>query len=168
MQNIHNILLETGFSPENLRLEITESVFFEHQERAVEMLNQLRDSGIEIDIDDFGTGYSNLGYLKKLPVSALKIDRSFISMIDDAGNNDEIVRAIITLARNLGLTVIAEGIETESQLAVLKALDCEGGQGFLFAEPMRFESLREFILSGNQSAISSGPYSDIPTVPLVQ
>lgn len=168
VQNIHDILLETGFSPNNLRLEITESVFFEHQERAVQMLNQLRDSGIEIDIDDFGTGYSNLGYLKKLPVSALKIDRSFVSMIDDEGNNDEIVRAIITLARNLGLTVIAEGIETAAQLAVLKALECEGGQGFLFAEPMHFEALREFIATGGQFAARSDQFSDLATVPLIQ
>ena len=168
VQNIHNILLETGFSPENLRLEITESVFFEHQERAVQMLNQLRESGIAIDIDDFGTGYSNLGYLKKLPVSALKIDRSFVSIIDEQGNNDEIVRAMITLARNLDLTVIAEGIETESQLAILKALDCEGGQGFLFAEPMRFETLREFLANTGHAISPSVPYNDIPVAPLIQ
>ena len=109
------------------------------------MLNQLRDSGIEINIDDFGTGYSNLGYLKKLPIKALKIDRSFISMITEAGDNDEIVRAIITLARNLGLSVVAEGIETIAQLELLKELECEAGQGFLFAEPMALDTLKVFL-----------------------
>ncbi len=168
VQNIHDILLETGFSPNNLKLEITESVFFEHQDRAVQMLNQLRDSGIEINIDDFGTGYSNLGYLKKLPVSALKIDRSFVSMIDEDGNNDEIVRAIITLARNLGLTVVAEGVETDAQLAVLKSLECESVQGFLFASPMRFDELRDFILNDVGLATAPEQFGDVPISPLVQ
>lgn len=168
VSNIENILSDTGFSPSQLKLEITESVFFEHQERAIVMLNQLRDGGIEINIDDFGTGYSNLGYLKKLPVSALKIDRSFVSMIDSEGNNDEIVRAIITLARNLGLSVVAEGIETEAQLAILKKMDCEGGQGFLFAQPMAFDDLCEFLANQNAANIPPERFSDITNVPLVQ
>ena len=168
VQNIHAILVETGFSPNNLKLEITESVFFEHQDRAIVMLNQLRDSGIEINIDDFGTGYSNLGYLKKLPIRVLKIDRSFVSMIDSEGNNDEIVRAIITLARNLGLTVIAEGIETAKQLEVLKQLECEGGQGFLFAAPMRFDELRAFLENEGFADIPQNQFSDISTITLVQ
>ena len=168
VQNIQTILVETGFSPDNLKLEITESVFFEHQDRAVVMLNELRDSGIEINIDDFGTGYSNLGYLKKLPISVLKIDRSFVSMIDAEGNNDEIVRAIITLARNLGLSVIAEGIETTKQLEVLKQLECEGGQGFLFAAPMRFDDLRAFLENESFAGIPQNQFSDISTITLVQ
>ena len=168
VQNIHDILLETGFSPKNLRLEITESVFFEHQDRAIQMLNQLRDSGIEINIDDFGTGYSNLGYLKKLPVSALKIDRSFVSMIDEDGGNDEIVRAIVTLAHNLGLTVVAEGVETAAQLAVLKNLECESVQGFLFAQPMRFETLRDFIANSDQPGTLPEQFGDLPVAPFIQ
>ncbi len=168
VQNIQGILRETRFSPNDLKLEITESVFFEHQDRAVVMLNELRDSGIEINIDDFGTGYSNLGYLKKLPVSALKIDRSFVSMIDDEGNNDEIVRAIITLARNLGLTVIAEGVETEAQLEILKQLECEGCQGFLLAKPMCFEDLRLFLSDENQLVIPQDLFDDVSTISLIQ
>ena len=168
VQNIQTILVETGFSPNDLKLEITESVFFEHQDRAVVMLNQLRDSGIQINIDDFGTGYSNLGYLKKLPISVLKIDRSFVSMIDAEGNNDEIVRAIITLARNLGLTVIAEGIETAKQLEVLKQLECEGGQGFFFAAPMRLDELRAFLENESFSDIPQNQFSDVSTITLVQ
>lgn len=168
VQDIRGVLVETGFLPSDLKLEITESVFFEHQERAIEMLNQLRTSGVEINIDDFGTGYSNLGYLKKLPISALKIDRSFVSMIDDEGNNDEIVRAIITLARNLGLTVVAEGIETEAQLEILKTLECEGGQGYLFAEPMSFDDLRAFLMNQEPPIIPQNQFEDISTLTLVQ
>ena len=168
VQNIQAILRETGFSPSQLKLEITESVFFEHQDRAVAMLNQLRDDGIEIDIDDFGTGYSNLGYLKKLPISTLKIDRSFVSMIDAAGNNDEIVRAIINLARTLGLKVVAEGVETESQRQLLKRLECEGGQGFLFAKPMKFSDLKSFLLEIDNTSVASPQFDDISTISLVQ
>ncbi len=145
VKSIEDILNETHFSPHRLKLEITESVFFEHQDRAVVMLNQLREAGIEINIDDFGTGYSNLGYLMKLPVSALKIDRSFVSMIDSEGRHDDIVGAIITLARNLGLKVIAEGVETKSQYEALKRLKCEAAQGYHFAPPMTFGALKEFL-----------------------
>lgn len=168
VQNIEAILNETGFLPRNLKLEITESVFFEHQDRAIVMLNQLRDSGIEINIDDFGTGYSNLGYLKKLPVSALKIDRSFVSMIDSEGKNDEIVRAIITLARNLGLTVIAEGVETAVQHEILKNLDCEGGQGFLFAKPMCFDDLCVFLKDSEAATIPPVRFDDVSTLTSIQ
>ncbi len=167
-ENIGTILSETKFSPKRLKLEITESVFFEHQERAVEMLNELRDVGVEINIDDFGTGYSNLGYLKKLPISALKIDRSFVSMIDSDGQNAEIVHAIITLARNLGLTVIAEGVETQAQFDVLKNLKCEGAQGFFFAKPMYFEELGLFLAERHPLIFTHGNYDDLSTLALVQ
>ncbi len=168
VQNIEDILHQTKFPARDLKLEITESVFFEHQDRAIVMLNQLRDNGIEINIDDFGTGYSNLGYLKKLPISALKIDRSFVSMIDADGNNDEIVRAIINLARTLDLKVVAEGIETNTQLKLLEELNCEGGQGFLFAEPMNFESLCEFLGHDRMPSIPPGSFDDIPTATMIQ
>lgn len=168
VQNIQDILDQTGFSPSHLKLEITESVFFEHQHRATAMLDELRSNGIEINIDDFGTGYSNLGYLKTLPISALKLDRSFVSMIDADGQNDEIVRAIITLSRNLGLRVIAEGIETESQLDTLRALECESGQGFLLAAPMAFDDLRSFLDKYNSATPPARCFDDISTLTLVQ
>ncbi|HQZ95364.1 MAG TPA: EAL domain-containing protein [Pyrinomonadaceae bacterium] len=168
VKSIEDILAETGFSPTDLKLEITESVFFEHQDRAVGMLNQLRNMGIEIDVDDFGTGYSNLGYLRKLPISALKIDRSFVSMIDEAGNNDEIVRAIINLARTLGLKVVAEGVETEAQRDLLTRLECEGGQGFLFAKPMRFAELKAFLSEKQDAGLAAPMYDDVSTIALVQ
>lgn len=167
VRNIEEILDETGFSARRLKLEITESVFFEHQDRAIVMLNQLRDDGIEINIDDFGTGYSNLGYLKKLPISALKVDRSFVSMIDSEGNHDEIVRAIVNLARTLGLKVIAEGVETEVQRDLLRSLECEGGQGFLFAKPMSFPELKAF-LDEPPAPVVPPAFDEISTIQSVQ
>lgn len=168
VKNIRSILEETAYSPRDLRIEITESVIFEHADRAIEMLNQLRSMGIEIHIDDFGTGYSNLAYLMKLPISTLKIDRSFVSMIDGKGANDEIVRAIVTLARNLGLKVIAEGIETGVQLEKLIQLECEGGQGYLFAEPMDFERLREFLSKENVLDVPRAQFEGLPILSSIQ
>lgn len=168
VQTICGILDETAFPPENLKLEITESVFFEHADRAIEMLNKLRAMGIDINIDDFGTGYSNLSYLMKLPVSTLKIDRSFISMVDDDGSNDEIVRAIVNLARNLDLKVVAEGIETPTQLEKLKSLDCEGGQGYLFAAPMNFGDLRTFLSRQHRFSPPVTRFDDVPAITTLQ
>src|SRR5215203_808911 len=145
VHQVKNILARTGFPPTRLKLEITETVFFEYQERAIDMLNQLRDLGIDLDIDDFGTGYSNLGYLVRLPISTLKIDRSFVKLINDDGANTELVRTIIAMAKNLDLKVIAEGIETNSQLEALKKLNCESGQGFLLARPMAAEELLAYL-----------------------
>ncbi len=168
VQNICGILDETNFSPSNLNVEITESVFFEHPDRAVEMLNTLRNIGIDIHIDDFGTGYSNLSYLMKLPISTLKIDRSFISMVDKDGSNDEIVKAIVNLARNLNLRVIAEGIETDVQLEKLKSLNCEGGQGYLFAAPMNFTELQAFLRSESNNSLVDICFDNVATVCTVQ
>ena len=140
IHNICSILDETAFPPHLLKLEITESVFFEHTERAVAMLNTLRDLGIDINVDDFGTGYSNLSSLTKLPISTLKVDRSFVSMIQDSSGS-EVVHAIVTLARNLGLRVVAEGIETAAQFEYLRELRCESGQGYYLSRPVPFDEL---------------------------
>jgi diguanylate cyclase (GGDEF)-like protein/PAS domain S-box-containing protein len=160
VNQIKNILNRTEFPPTRLKLEITETVFFEYQERAIEMLNYLRQLGINIDIDDFGTGYSNLGYLVRLPISTLKIDRSFVNLITAEGANTELVRTIISMAKNLDLNVIAEGIETNSQLEALKALNCESGQGYLLARPMVAEELLQF-LSASVDAPIPAPAFDI-------
>ncbi|MBK8147724.1 MAG: EAL domain-containing protein [Acidobacteria bacterium] len=165
---IKKVLDETGFPATQLKLEITESVFFEYPEKAIEMLNQLRDLGIDINIDDFGTGYSNLTYLRKLPVSTLKIDRSFISPIDRDGNNSEIVETIAMLARNLSLTVVAEGVETEVQLAALRQLDCEGAQGNYLAPPMSFGDLQYFLNENNVTNIPETKFKDVEIVSMVQ
>ncbi len=150
VKRIKHILAEIGLPPNLLKLEITESVFFEHKEKAVEMLNRLRDFGIEINIDDFGTGYSNLSYLMQLPVSTLKIDKSFIAPIKENGENIEIVEIIVMMARNMGMKIIAEGIENETQLKELKKLNCEGAQGYFFSRPMRFEEIPDFLEKDNK------------------
>lgn len=169
VNKIKQILEETDFSPKLFKVEITESVFFEHQERAIEMLNELCSLGIEIHIDDFGTGYSNLSYLVRLPVSTLKVDRSFISQIGSDSGNNEIVQTIVMLARNLNMKVIAEGVETEAQLEKVKELDCEGAQGYLFAKPMTFENLSQF-MGAEKAAIPQFPaeFEDLSVVSTVQ
>lgn len=166
VDKIKDILDETGFSPDSLKLEITESVFFEHKNRAVEMLRQLKELGIEINIDDFGTGYSNLSYLTQLPISTLKIDRSFISSSQNEEQNKEIVQTIITLARSLGMKVIAEGVETAEQLEQLKTLNCEGAQGYYFSKPMCFAETKEFVENANDNV--SIPFEKISVVEVIQ
>lgn len=137
-------LQETRLDPSILKLEITESVMMERDDYVMSVLEQLSDAGIELSLDDFGTGYSSLSYIHRFPVTALKIDQSFIKRIGGE-QNGEIVRTVITLARNLGLEVVAEGIETVTQLDQLKALGCEQGQGYYFSEPVGEESATELL-----------------------
>ena len=132
------------------------------------MLHQIRDLGIEIDMDDFGTGYSNLSYLTRLPISALKIDRSFVSPINEDGANTEIVKTVIALARNLGLRTVAEGIESESQLERLKKLGCDSGQGFLLAKPMGLLDLGDFLSDHAGKNIPQIPFDDMPILATLQ
>jgi len=109
------------------------------------VLNELRRLSIHLDIDDFGTGYSSLSYLQHLPVDTLKIDRSFVKTMDQEGGRTEIVRAIIGLAHSLGMTVVAEGVETRRQLEALVALRCNGAQGYYFAKPLPAEEAERLI-----------------------
>lgn len=136
IEQITEILRETELDPRSLKLEITESVVMENAEIASSMLSQLRALGVQLSIDDFGTGYSSLSYLHRFPVNTLKIDRSFISRMGAGDENTEIVRTIITLANNLGMDVVAEGVETERHLAHLKEMKCQYGQGYLFSRPV--------------------------------
>lgn len=140
---VQQILQETGLAPQRLKLEITESILMENAESAIETLTELRKLGIQLAIDDFGTGYSSLSYLHRFPIDTLKIDRSFISKVDTDGEQLAIVRTIITLAWNLGMEVVAEGIETSKQLSQLRSLHCEYGQGYLFARPLAEEAVNQ-------------------------
>jgi len=140
IEQIKQVLHDTGVDARCLKLEITESVVMEDGEAATTMLSQLKELGIELCIDDFGTGYSSLSYLHRFPIDSLKIDRSFVSRISEAGENLEIVRAIVMLARSLRMEVVAEGVETASQLAQLRALGCEYGQGYFFSRPLDSEA----------------------------
>ncbi|NET31904.1 MAG: EAL domain-containing protein [Cyanothece sp. SIO1E1] len=150
IEQIDKILAETALDSRNLKLEITESAIMDNAESATSTLQQLRERQIQLSIDDFGTGYSSLSYLHHFPADILKIDRSFIHGMGDANKNREIVKAIVTLAQQLGMTVIAEGIETHHQLAHLKALGCELGQGFWFSEPLDSPSTEALLRSQPQ------------------
>ena len=138
---LSRFLTETGVDPHTLILEITESMIMENVAAAVETMNRLRKMGIHLHIDDFGTGHSSLSYLQLFPVSALKIDRSFINKLTANGANQEIITHIVSLAKSLNFDVIAEGVEMEHQLAKIKNLHCGYGQGFLFARPMAFTAI---------------------------
>ena len=146
---LKNVLEKTGLNPALLKLEITETAIMENTETAMEILLALKKMGVQLSVDDFGTGYSSLGYLYRFPMDVLKIDRSFISRVDTDGEKLELVRTIITLAWNLGMDVIAEGVETTKQLAQLKMLKCEYGQGYLFSKPMSAEHTEKFLLLPN-------------------
>ena len=145
IEQITRALSDTGLEPAGLRLEITESVVMENIESATDMLRQLRDLGVEASIDDFGTGYSSLSYLHRFPTSTLKIDRSFVSGMSNQSENLEIIRSILMLARNLGMTVVAEGVETEEQVVQLRELGCQHAQGYFFSRPVRAEDAAGFL-----------------------
>ena len=150
VQEVKEILERTQLPARNLKLEITESVVMENAELATTMLKQLSDLDLHLCIDDFGTGYSSLSYLHRFPVDTLKIDRSFVNRIEEKDENVEIVRTIATLARNLGMEVVAEGVESEDQLACLKALNCEYAQGFLFSRALNADAAWRFIQSDQE------------------
>ena len=147
VDSLIQILQTTGLEADSLRLEITESLLMQDTQITMETFNQLRALGCQLHLDDFGTGYSSLSYLHSLPIDALKVDRSFVRAIDSEGNNSEIVEAIVMMAKSLGLKVIAEGIETETQLAKLQQLQCLYGQGYLFTKPLDPYSLCDWLTS---------------------
>lgn len=130
------ILADTGVQADNLALEITESMIMENVDSAVATMEKLRELGFHIHVDDFGTGYSSLSYLHRFPITALKIDKMFISKLSESGENSEIISSIVSLANSLNLQVIAEGLEMTHQLYHIKEMQCEFGQGYLFSKAM--------------------------------
>ncbi len=145
VKNVLNILADTGFPPSKLILEITEGALMECSENTLETLKTLRDHEIQIALDDFGTGYSSMSYLKQLPINTIKVDQVFISTMLDDKDSFSIVRAIISLSKNLGFSLTAEGIETLNQAQTLKFLDCESLQGYYFSKPIKGEEILSLI-----------------------
>jgi diguanylate cyclase (GGDEF)-like protein/PAS domain S-box-containing protein len=139
--DIANLLREIKLPPDALKLEITESTVMKDPSGAVEMLQQIKSLGVRLAIDDFGTGYSSLSYLHRFPLDTLKIDRSFISSMDDDGDGMEIARTILPMAKNLRLDVVAEGVETLEQFELLKKFNCAFGQGYYFSRPLSAEGI---------------------------
>ncbi len=150
VKSVKEVLAETGIEPRYLKLELTESAVMDNAEAAISILQQLKRVGVRLSIDDFGTGYSSLSYLHRFPIDALKIDRSFVSRMENGTENGEIVRTVVALAKALGLTVIAEGIETIHQLHQLRILGSEYGQGFLFSRPVPLEEAEELLSDPNR------------------
>ncbi len=158
--DVAEVLEETGIDPQLLDLELTEGLLVEDVETSLRLLGQLRAMGVEVSVDDFGTGYSSLSYLTQFPINALKIDQSFVRDIAPATEGAAVVRAIIGLARSLDLKVIAEGVETESELAYLRRLGCDGIQGYLLGAPMPADEFERWLsVHGEQALAASGPVS---------
>ncbi|MEO1475176.1 MAG: EAL domain-containing protein [Pseudomonadota bacterium] len=146
--SVRDILEETGLAPERLELEITESILMQDTENAVRVLEALEIIGVGIAIDDFGTGYSSLSYLKRFPLNRLKVDRSFIHDLESDEHDRTITKTVVQLGESLGLSVIAEGVETEGQRAWLKSMGCEEVQGFLYAKPMPGDTIADYLKAG--------------------
>ncbi len=145
VQIITNILSDAGLGADLLELEVTEGSFMDKESGAIGLLTQISEMGIRLAVDDFGTGYSSLAYLKQLPVNVLKIDQSFIKGLMSDENDVAIVTAIVAMARSLKLSVIAEGVETFEQLAILRALKCDENQGYLFSRPLPAQEFGYFL-----------------------
>jgi diguanylate cyclase (GGDEF)-like protein/PAS domain S-box-containing protein len=144
---VRGVLDKVGVPPSLLCLEVTESVLMEDARAATKVLGDLKGIGIDLAIDDFGTGYSSLSYLRRFPVDVLKVDRSFIDGLGDDPEDSAIVAAVISLAHTLDLRAVAEGVETETQLAELRALGCDAAQGYLFAKPIPADELTALLLT---------------------
>jgi diguanylate cyclase (GGDEF)-like protein len=147
VDQVQQILSDIGLNPSRIILEITESMIVEEDQIAAGVISELRDLGVRVHLDDFGTGYSALSYLQSYPIDILKIDRGFIGKINGNGENIEIIKAILNLARDLNMGVIAEGIETQRQYELLKGLNCQYGQGFFIAKPMDHEAIEKLLES---------------------
>jgi len=141
LEVVSRALADTGFAPESLQLEITESVLMQDAESAIGMLRAFKGMGVRISVDDFGTGYSSLSYLKRFPIDILKIDKSFVRDLPDDEEDAAIVRAIIALAHSLRLTTVAEGVETDPQLRFLRNEGCDRFQGFFLSRPIDADAM---------------------------
>jgi EAL domain-containing protein (putative c-di-GMP-specific phosphodiesterase class I) len=147
------MLAETGLEPRLLEVEITETAVMEDFERAILTLNALTGAGIHLSVDDFGTGYSSLAYLKHLPLSTLKIDRSFLSDSIPDQQDELIITAIIAMAHSMGLRVVAEGVESNAQKAFLAGLGCDEIQGYLFSKPVPQQEALELLRMHNGAEV---------------
>jgi diguanylate cyclase (GGDEF)-like protein len=162
LDRVVQILRETRLDPVCLELELTETSIMESPEAAAELLTEIRNLGVRVAIDDFGTGYSSLSYLKRLPIDTVKLDRSFVAGATSDPDDAALVMAIITLAHNLGLKVIAEGVETDEQMNFLRLLRCDEAQGYLFSKPVPAEAFESAMTLGPQRKLSLAARSSHP------
>jgi diguanylate cyclase (GGDEF)-like protein/PAS domain S-box-containing protein len=148
LDSVFAVLSETGLDPRSLELELTESVLMKRAESAASVLQALRAKGVQVAVDDFGTGYSSLSYLRKFPIDALKIDQSFVRQITTAPDETTIVTAMISMGRSLKLRVVAEGVETQKELAFLQAHQCDEAQGYYFSRPVLPDEFAKLLKTG--------------------
>ena len=153
---VEETLARTGCPPEYLQLELTESTMMENAESTVRTLERLKRLGVGLAIDDFGTGYSSLSYLHRFPTDSVKIDHSFVSRMEEREDDRRLIRTVVDLAHDLGMRVIAEGIEREAQADTLRSFGCEGGQGFLFGRPLTVEDAASRLASESGPVASRG------------
>jgi EAL domain-containing protein (putative c-di-GMP-specific phosphodiesterase class I) len=147
VEQVLQALKRTGANPQNLRLELTESMLLENIEDVIAKMTRLKSHGLRFSLDDFGTGYSSLAYLKRLPLDRLKVDRAFVRDILVDASSGAIAQTILSLGRAMGLSVIAEGVETEEQLTFLVGLGCHSFQGYLFSRPLPVKEFHAFLQS---------------------
>ncbi|MEL6780407.1 MAG: EAL domain-containing protein [Cyanobacteria bacterium J06597_16] len=162
VRSVMKILTSTGFDPRYLELEVTESAAMHDVEFAIDVLKKLSNTGIQIAMDDFGTGYSSLSVLKHFPLDTLKIDRSFVMDLVDSPSDAAIASTIIALAKGLNFKVLAEGIETPKQAAVLKGMGCDYAQGYLFSHPLSVELIDKLLANGQFCTIAKQPHAKQP------
>lgn len=154
LDDVRSALKSTGVRADNLELELTETVLMQDADSAIETLNSLKAIGVQLAVDDFGTGYSSFSYLRKFPVDSLKVDRSFISEICPESGNAAILNAMINIGKSLGHRVVAEGVETHSQLAFLQQSGCTEAQGYFFCHPVIAEKFAEFLEVGLRELVA--------------
>jgi len=159
LEVVSGALKDSGLDPRSLELELTESVLMKHAESAESVLKTLRARGVQVAVDDFGTGYSSLSYLRRFPIDALKIDQSFVRQITAAPNDTTIVTAVISMGRSLKLRVVAEGVETQEELAFLRAHQCDEAQGYYFSRPVQPEEFAKLLKTGLPAPASSSSAS---------
>ena len=147
VQQVLGLLQKSGFNPRNLKLELTDSLLLDNVENVIATMTALKNQGVGFSLDDFGTGYSSLSYLKRLPLDQLKIDQSFVRDILTDPDDAVIATTIITLGKSLGLSVIAEGVETEEQRKFLESQGCCSYQGYLFSRPLPISGFNQFVSS---------------------
>ena len=165
VESVFRVLTDVGLDPQHVEFELTESVIMENAEMAIASFRALKEKGIQLCIDDFGAGYSSLSYLKKFPIHTLKIDRSFVQDLNRDPQSAAIIKSIISLAHNLNLRVVAEGVETKGQMAFLQECGCDHAQGFFIHVPEPSEGLtrmwqKEIAL--NLSCASAGGVCNSP------
>ena len=155
-ETVCKALVKTGLPSDWLEIELTESMAMKDIDMAVEQMNSLRKMGIKLAMDDFGTGYSSLSYIQIMPITLLKLDRSFIINIETDEIAQQIVKAVINIARSKKIETIAEGIENENQARILKEMGCQYAQGYLYGKPMPADKLAEYIVENNKNPWNIG------------